>query len=112
MQPSAMRSTSATVACLTPVLASTGVSGSTFFTASRSDIAAASPVIAPDTRIASGNAREDRAAGPVGEAAPVERIGEFGGDVVEQREVAAAEPVAIAHRGLPASGVHGPMSEA
>ena len=33
-QPSAMRITSAMVACFTPVLASTGVSGSVFFTAS------------------------------------------------------------------------------
>ena len=54
MQPSATASTSAMVACLTPVLARTGVRGSTALTASRSDIAAASPVIVPDTRIASG----------------------------------------------------------
>ena len=54
MQPSASRSTSATVAWRTPVLASTGVSGSTALTASRSESAAASPVICPDTSTASG----------------------------------------------------------
>ena len=65
-------STSATVACLTPVLASTGVSGSAFFTASRSLIAAASPVIAPETRMASGmqenTAVRARSAGRAGRA--------------------------------------------
>ena len=82
------------------------------FTASRSDIAAASPVIAPETRIASGMRREHRAPRPVGEAPPVERIGELGRDVVEHREVAAGR----AGRGSGAPrrhpGVHGPMSEA
>src|SRR5262249_16781686 len=54
LQPSATLRTSAMVACFTPVLASTGIFGIARFTASRSSISAASPVIGPDTRIASG----------------------------------------------------------
>ncbi len=45
-----------------------------------------------------GDRGKDRAARPVGQAALVERPGEFRGDVIEQREVAAAQPVAVAHR--------------
>ena len=53
-QPSTSRKISPTVSCLTPVLANTGVIGNTFLTASMSLIAAASPVMAPDTSTASG----------------------------------------------------------
>ena len=44
----------ATVSCRTPVLAITGTSGTTALTASRSESAAASPVIWPETSTASG----------------------------------------------------------
>src|SRR3989338_3329934 len=54
MQPSATASTSATVACFTPVFARTGVVGNTRLTSSRSTIRAASPVMAPETSTASG----------------------------------------------------------
>ena len=46
-----------------------------------------------------GDRGEHRAARPVGQAALIERPGELGGDVVEHREVVAAEPVAVAHGG-------------
>ena len=54
IHPSDIFNTSSTVSCLTPVLAKTGVFGSTAITHSKSESDAASPVICPLTRIPSG----------------------------------------------------------
>ncbi len=78
MTPSATARTSATVSCLTPVLASTGVVGSARFTASRSLMAAGSPVIAPETRTASGTEETTAERARSGRLRRIERVGELG----------------------------------